>query len=154
MKPLQDYQKTRSLVGWLLRNRRFQSTRPHLASREYLQVGCGPQIATGFLNLDYRWVPGVDVVWDLMNPLPFPSNRFSGIFTEHCLEHFDEASLRKTLGELFRILRPSGRLRVVVPCLEAHARLYLETASPSDATPANRINRVFYSGHDWMQRSR
>lgn len=154
MKSLQDYQKVRRLIGWLLRNRRFQATRTSLAPCEYLQVGCGPQVAPGFVNLDYRWVPGVDVVWDLARPLPFPAGRFQGIFTEHCLEHFHEAELVRLLAEMFRVLRPGGRVRIVVPSLEIHARRYLAAHTDTDAEPARVINRVFYSGHDWMQGSR
>lgn len=153
MRPVLDYQKVRRLVGWLLRNRRFQSTRARLAPREYLQVGCGPQIAPGFVNLDYRWVPGVDIVWDLARPLPFPTNRFRGLFTEHCLEHFPETELAGLLAEMFRVLRPGGRIRIVVPSLEIHARRYLDTRTDTDEEPARLINRVFYSGHNWMQHS-
>lgn len=155
MRPLLDYQKTRLLAGWLLRNRAFQSRRTRLAPLEYLQAGCGPQIAGGFINLDYRWVPGVDVVWDLTRTLPFPANRFQGIFTEHCLEHFDETELQSILREFHRVLKPAGRLRIVVPSLEIHARRYLAALDqPAGSNgPAMMFNRVFYSGHDWMKRS-
>jgi predicted SAM-dependent methyltransferase len=154
MRPLGDYQLVRRLVGWLLRNRRFQAARAALAACEYLQVGCGPQIAPGYVNLDYRWVPGVDVVWDINRPLPFPAGRFRGIFTEHCLEHLGEPALDRVLAELFRVLRPGGRARLVVPSLEIHAQRYLSTRSETDDEPARAINRVFYSGHDWMVRHR
>jgi len=108
MKPLRDYQKIRSLVGWILRNKFFQGKRPNQAQVAYLQIGCGPQVAPGFINLDYRWVPGVDVVWDLNVPLPFPAQRFQGIFAEHVLEHLDDDTLLKVLKEALRILRPGG----------------------------------------------
>jgi predicted SAM-dependent methyltransferase len=153
MRPLHDYQKIRRVLGWLMRNRSFQAARPHLSGRDYLQIGCGPQVAAGFVNLDYRWVPGVDVVWDLNRPLPFPADRFRGIFTEHCLEHFTDARLLAVLGEAHRVLRPGGRIRIVVPSLEIHAQRYLATRTDADAEPARIINRVFYSGHDWMTSS-
>ncbi|MBA4138075.1 MAG: hypothetical protein C0518_12230, partial [Opitutus sp.] len=124
MRALSDYQKIRRLAGWFLRNRHFQARRAPLASRDLLQIGCGPQIAPGFVNLDYRWVPGVDVVWDLLRPLPFPDGRFRGIFTEHCLEHFDEASLQRVLRQMHRVLAPGGRVRIVVPSLELHTQAY------------------------------
>lgn len=153
MKPLRDYEKVRRFVGYCRRNLAFQARHPRLQSLDYLHAGCGPQIVAGFVNLDYRWVPGVDVVWDLSRRLPFPSKRFAGLFTEHCLEHFDETALAGILQEFHRVLRPGGRIRVVVPCLETHARRYLETRAEADAGPARLINRVFYSGHDWMRRS-
>ena len=130
---LRDYQKVRRLNGWFLCNRGFQ------AAREYLQIGCGPQIAAGFVNLDYLWVPGVDVVRDLNRPLPFPADRFTGIFTEHRLEHFDDLRLRAVLGEARRVLRPGGRIHIVVPSLEIHAQRYLATrttTTPGRPTPS------------------
>jgi predicted SAM-dependent methyltransferase len=148
MKPLFDYEKVRRLAGRLLRNHRFQARRAALLGRDYLHAGCGPQIAPGFVNLDYRWVPGVDVVWDLSKPLPFPPGRFSGIFTEHCLEHFSPADLSRVLRDLLRVLQPGGRVRIVVPCLETHARLYLAGCTATNEAPASRINHVFYAGHD------
>ena len=155
MKRLQDYQKIRIAVGWLRRNHVSQARQPRLQSLQYLHAGCGPQIAAGFVNLDYRWVPGVDVVWDLTRPLPFPAGRFQAIFTEHCLEHFDETDLPSILLEFHRVLRPGGRIRIVVPSLEIHTRRYLTAhdAAAGSAEPARDINRVFYSGHDWMKRS-
>lgn len=155
MRSPQDYQKVRGFISWLLRNRGFQSARARLQPLEYLHAGCGPQIAAGFINLDYRWVPGVDVVWDLTRPLPFPAGRFQGIFTEHCLEHFDETDLPAILRELHRVLKPGGRIRIVVPSVEIHARRYLTAhdQSAGSAEPAQIINRVFYSGHNWMKRS-
>ena len=157
MRRLQDYQKIRVAIAWIRRNQRWQARRAHLQSKAYLHAGCGPQIAAGFVNLDYRWVPGVDVVWDLARPLPFPAGRFQGIFTEHCLEHFDETGLQAILGEFLRVLRPGGRIRIVVPSLEIHARRYLAAlgrpAGEDAVSPARAINRVFYSGHDWMKRS-
>jgi len=158
MRAWHSYQKMRRLVGWLLRNRGFQSRRAGLSDRHYLHVGCGPQIAPGFVNLDYRWVPGVDVVWDLARPLPFPANRFRGVFSEHCLEHFDLAELAGILTEIHRVLEPGGRVRLVVPSLEIHARTYLaardKTPGSREDGPAREINRVFYSGHDRMQNLR
>ena len=154
MKPLRDYQKIRSLVGWILRNKFFQGKRPNQAQVAYLQIGCGPQVAPGFINLDYRWVPGVDVVWDLNVPLPFPAQRFQGIFAEHVLEHLDDDTLLKVLKEALRILRPGGGLRIVVPSLEIYARRYLEHRTDTDEEPARMINRVFYSGHEVASRTR
>lgn len=155
MRPWHSYQKIRRLIGWLRRNRRAQATRAGLQERTRLHVGCGPQIATGFVNLDYRWVPGVDVVWDLSRPLPFPTGRFQGVFTEHCLEHFDAQGLAAVLAELHRVLCAGGRLRVVVPSLEIHARTYLANRDPAGLNdgPAQIINRVFYSGHDEAKHS-
>lgn len=154
MRPWHNYQKVRSFISWWFRNRSAQASRVALANRDYLQIGCGPQIAPGYVNLDYRWVPGIDIVWDINRKLPFPSERFIGVFSEHCLEHFPDSTLRFVLSEIHRVVRPGGRVRIVVPSLEIHAQRYLATRDGNDESPAVTINQVFYSGHDWMSRSR
>lgn len=162
MKRVSDYQKVRRLVGRCLRNRRFQARRANLQARAYLNVGCGPFPTPGYVNLDYRWVPGVDVVWDLRQPLPFPAGRFRGVYSEHCLEHLDAVALDRVLRELYRILAPGGRVRLSVPSLEIHARAYVAALNQAvaagtdgrDDEPAQVINRVFYAGHCDMRTSR
>lgn len=158
MRPLSSYVKVQRLLGNLLRNRAFQANSAKLNGREYLDLGCGPCPKPGFVNLDYRWRPGVDVVWDILRPLPFPSDRFAGVFTEHCLEHFDLKQLAGVLKEVRRILRPGGTLRIVVPNLakyvDAYSRRLRGEAEDQRLATAAAFNRVFYSGHVWMSRSR
>lgn len=150
-----DYQKVRVLLGHVFRNRRFQGRSDRVASRAYLNLGCGPCATEGFVNLDYRWAPGVDVVWDLIRPLPFPDGRFQGIFSEHCLEHFDEVDLLAILAELFRVLRPGGLVRIVVPSLEIHIENYLANRQcRNDGASARELNAAFYCGHRAMRTSR
>ncbi len=154
LRPPQDYQKVRLALAAILRNRRFQANAKRLAGRDYVNLGCGPFLTPGYVNLDYRWVPGIDVVWDLKRALPFPDNRFQGAFCEHCLEHFDESELLDVLKDIHRVLRPGGRVRLVVPSLEIHARNYLAARAQSDSpAPAREMNRVFYDGHRTMRHS-
>ena len=161
MREITSYQKVQKLFGALLRNKSFQAKDPELKATRYLNVGCGPHPKQNFVNLDYRWRPGVDVVWDLRKPLPFGAERFDGIFSEHCLEHFDWDSLITVLSELHRVLVPGGILRVVVPSLEKYVTAYQRLRSGQSLPPeqakilgdAKKFARLFYSGHDWVQRS-
>jgi predicted SAM-dependent methyltransferase len=160
MRNLITYLKVQKLLGALLRNRSWQAKAEHLQDREFLELGCGPNPKKGFVNLDYRWRPGVDVVWDLLKPLPFPRNRFKGIFTEHCLEHFDLQQLEEIVFEIHRILMPGGTVRIVVPDLALYAEAYSKRKSGQTCQHMEKLgtshamNRVFYSGHDWMKSSR
>jgi predicted SAM-dependent methyltransferase len=160
-RPFTSYAKVRALVSWARRGRRAFIPR-RVGQVAYLDLGCGPNVRPDFINLDYDWKPGVDVVWDITKGLPFRSGSLRGIFTEHCLEHLTFAAVQGVLGESFRILAPGGRIRIVVPDGEIYLRGYvaaLETGSPgrlpygeTDAvngwyTPILSVNRIFRAHH-------
>jgi SAM-dependent methyltransferase len=80
------------------------------AGAQRLHLGCGTDIRQGWINLDARALPGVDVVADLDRcrevPLPFPDNSIDEFLANHVLEH-----LHDPLGfmqELHRIARPGA----------------------------------------------
>jgi ubiquinone/menaquinone biosynthesis C-methylase UbiE len=82
----------------------------HAQTTRRLHLGCGTDIRQGWINLDARKLPGVDVAADLDDcrntPLPFPDNSINEFFGSHVLEH-----LRDTLSfmqELHRIARPDA----------------------------------------------
>jgi SAM-dependent methyltransferase len=54
------------------------------------------------------------VVGDCQEPFDLPSDHFDRVLAIHVFEHLD--NLPATLGEVDRVLRPGGRLSVVVPC--------------------------------------
>lgn len=79
-----------------------------------LNLGCGTDIKQGYVNLDIIKREGVDVVHNLDSyPYPFPDNHFDEIIAIHLLEHVDD--FLKTLEELYRILKPGGKIKAIVP---------------------------------------
>lgn len=78
-----------------------------------LHLGCGPNRKPGWLNIDLD--PGADLGLDLREPLPFPDNCVSFVYSEHFLEHLDFQECTRLLGECLRVLVPGGRLSVGVP---------------------------------------
>jgi SAM-dependent methyltransferase len=162
---LTDYAKVRRAIGAMVRNRSFQARRPSLAARRYLDLGCGINTHEQFVNVDYQWIPGVDVCWDLARKLPFEDGRFQGVFSEHCLEHFSLAAADRIVGECRRVLAPGGTLRLIVPDAEVHLRAYAgdSTASRTELpyaetdvyegfyTPLLSVNRLFIGdGHRFI----
>lgn len=152
-------------VASLWRNRRFLINRRRIAGREYLSIGGGYNIYPGFVNLDYRWHPGVDVTWDIQRtrkfPYPFHDETFKGIYTEHCLEHIDQAACADNLREFMRILRPGGIVRIIVPDGELYIDWYnrhrrgerveiYRARELGEATPMVSINRVARRGHQFL----
>jgi SAM-dependent methyltransferase len=82
-------------------------------TRKKLNVGCGNDARTGWVNLDVKPLPGVDVVHDLESlPLPFADEEFDEILCQDVLEHLEYIPL---LRELHRLLRRGGRITIRVP---------------------------------------
>lgn len=79
-----------------------------------LNLGCGGDIKKGYINLDMRKAPGVDIVHDLNKfPYPFEDNEFDEIVAYNILEHVD--NMLKTMEELHRILKQGGKLDIITP---------------------------------------
>ena len=93
-----------------------------------LNIGCGRRFSR-----DPRWnnidlvpsAPEVSAV-DVSMGLPFERDSFHAVYHSHVLEHLDRISGKKFLADCFRVIKPNGILRVVVPDLERIAIGYLE----------------------------
>jgi predicted SAM-dependent methyltransferase len=64
---------------------------------------------------------------DISREWLFPDNAFDGVFCEHVLEHFDHSQGAHLMQQAWRVLRPGGCLRIVVPDGERIMRMYFET---------------------------
>jgi SAM-dependent methyltransferase len=76
------------------------------------------------------------ILWDLRKGIPFADLMFDGVYHCHVLEHIDREDAPVFLRECFRVLKPGGILRVVVPDLENLSRSYIECMKrlPENAT--------------------
>jgi SAM-dependent methyltransferase len=83
-------------------------------SSRKLNLGCGRDIRSGWVNLDIAALGGVDVVHDLEDhPLPFNDESFDYVECIDILEHVRD--LPDMMREIHRILAPGGRLHVHGP---------------------------------------
>jgi predicted SAM-dependent methyltransferase len=103
----------------------------------YLNVGCGDHFSPDWNNLDLVSMPGV-VYHDIRKPLPYPDACLDAAYSSHVLEHLRPDEGLRLLQEFYRLLKPGGIVRVVVPDLEAICREYLKclesvTSNPTDA---------------------
>jgi len=109
-----------------------------------LNLGCGHIPLEGFINVDRRDVPGVDVVAEI-NALPEEIREVDEIFSSHMLEHFPQEQLRRELLPYWRsLLKKGGVIRAVVPDAEAMIREYTAGKYPYDD-----MREVFYGGQDY-----
>lgn len=84
-----------------------------------LNLGCGSDIRLGYVNVDFRQLPGVDRVIDLSRfPWPFETSSCEEVLMLDFLEHFPYGFTSLILMECYRVLRPSGQLVVQVPDAE------------------------------------
>jgi len=149
--------RTRGYAHWARRGHvvRSRAVSRYLASatEPKLQIGTGPLSLDGWLNSD---LISADVYLDLTRPLPLPDASFAYVFGEHLIEHLSERDVERLLGELRRILRPGGVLRLTTPDLqkllalyedrnpvidrEAYTRFLDEETGKRHETPAQTLN--------------
>ena len=127
-----SYSRVQRLVGNVVRSNRLQTR--FLPDSRLLEVGCGRNVKPDFISLDWSWRPGVDLCWDIRQPIPLADSSLDGIFSEHCLEHvtFDEAAT--VLRDCHRMLRPGGTIRVLVPDGGRYLDLYQRAKAGEDVT--------------------
>jgi predicted SAM-dependent methyltransferase len=124
-----------------------------VASRQdpvFLNFGSGPRgLDNGhWVNLDGYPDVNVHFLLDLARPIPVPDNSFDGIFCEHVFEHFGQDEGERVAREMFRVLRPGGRLRLIVPDAEKILRWYFDcpdrlAGNRDCATAMEAVNSYF-----------
>lgn len=94
-------------------------------SKRWLNVGCGPCAAPGWINCDLRPHGGLNLRSNLCRGLPIASNSLDCIAAIHVLQDLAWTEIPPVLQELHRVLRPGGVLRLAVPDLDKAIRAYL-----------------------------
>ena len=92
----------------------------------YLNLGCGSHFHPDWVNLDFHSNSDHVTAHDLRKGIPFEDETFEVVYHSHLLEHFPRYKAKAFIEECFRVLRPRGILRIVVPDLEQIAREYLK----------------------------
>lgn len=92
----------------------------------------------GYIGLDKRDLPNVDIVWDMTFGLPFPNDYADEIRATHALEHVaDQIFL---MSEIYRVLKPGGILRFELPSTDGIGAF----ADPSHCSYWNRYTIEFF----------
>jgi ubiquinone/menaquinone biosynthesis C-methylase UbiE len=81
-----------------------------------LDVGCGDAKQKGFVGMDIRKRPGIDIVHDVQKfPWPIPSNSCHTILMSHLWEHIEPKNRLDLMNELFRVIQSEGQLLISAP---------------------------------------
>lgn len=107
-----------------------------------LNLGCGHIPVDGYLNVDQRELPGVDVVAEVTN-VPFEG--VSELFSSHLIEHFSQEQLRRVvLPYWYGLLKAGGTFRAVLPDWESMLRAY-----SAGKLPFEDLREVTFGGQEY-----
>lgn len=121
-----------------------------------LNLGCGKRFNPSWININFNSTGEGVIAHDLSKGIPFPDASFDVVYHSHLLEHFSQAAGKLFLQECYRVLRPQGILRVVVPDLEQIARTYLialEKASNGSQLWADNYQWILLEMYDQVARN-
>jgi len=120
-----------------------------------LVFGCGNTAYRGWFGVDCFFSDCVEYVLDLRRKLPYKSNSVDLCYSEHFIEHLWPNELVNHLNEVFRILKPGGRYRVVVPSAlrfvdryVAGDEAFFALAFPWAQRPMGAIHDIIYFAGD------
>lgn len=136
---------------------------------DYVQYGCGFSAAEGWLNYDSSPTLRVERIpilgnilsrlsgngqrfpravryGDICKGLPIRDGTVKGAYASHVLEHLSLEDFRIALVETYRMLAPGGFFRLIVPDLEARARIYLREVEQKSPDAAKCFMRTAYLG--------
>jgi len=90
-----------------------------------LNIGCGTTFHPSWVNIDFEPSSPLVQQYDIRKGLPYADNVFDVGYCSHVLEHLKRVEADKVLKEIYRVLKPGGIVRLVVPDLEKITRAYL-----------------------------
>lgn len=134
---------------------------------DYIQYGCGLSCPDGWLNFDASprlRIERLPIVrqalggsgkilfpkgvryGDIVRGLPLPDGSAKAVYCSHVLEHIDRTSIVTALRNTYRILRPGGVFRLVVPDLAWRAEEFVSAHGRGDINAADAFMRTCHLG--------
>lgn len=106
-----------------------------------INLGCGTTFvkSEGWINFDYTPTNATVQQADLLAPLQLESGSVAVVYSSHFLEHVPRLLVPALLAECFRVLRPGGVIRLVLPDLEEMCREYLSRREAGEHEKANFV---------------
>lgn len=112
-----------------------------------LDVGCGANKQPGFVGIDIRGLPGVDIVHDLESiPWPLPDECVITAVSSHVVEHINphKFGFVNFMNELWRVMKVGGEIAISCPHADSHG--YRQ-----DPTHCNMINETTWAYFDPLE---
>lgn len=122
-----------------------------------LNLGCGNRYLESWDNVDFVSSGKGVKAHNLLAGIPFGDGQFDVVYHSHVLEHFPKDQAATFIKECFRVLKPGGVIRVVVPDLEGIIREYilnLDGAVAGDEEAKRRYEWIVIELMDQMVRNK
>jgi len=110
-----------------------------------LHLGSGTKRIEGFVNIDIRYLPGVDEVNNVKFLRNYKDNSIDLIYACHVLEHFGRWETEDVLRRWCELLKPGGILRLAVPNFSAICDYYNKTED------LPKLMGLLYGGQDYPE---
>ena len=110
-----------------------------------LHLGCAAKALTGFINVDIRDMPGVDMIDDISRLKKFLDDSADLIYVSHVLEHFGRREYKEVLRRWHAVLKDGGVLRIAVPDFEKIVEHYNENHN------LELLRGFLYGGQNYAQ---
>ncbi|WP_148258821.1 class I SAM-dependent methyltransferase [Pantoea ananatis] len=109
-----------------------------------INIGCGHIQPEGYINVDARELPGVDVICSA-DDLCFEDDSLEEIYASHLIEHFTNVELtRLIIPHWFKKLKTNGILRLVTPDADSMIKDYVDCNMTFDD-----LRKVTYGAQDY-----
>ncbi|MEN6313260.1 MAG: methyltransferase domain-containing protein [Clostridiaceae bacterium] len=84
----------------------------YVAYPNKLNLGCGYDIRSGYLNIDFQSFHSPDLIADITNLEMLPSGYYEEIIAQDVLEHIPRTQTQTVLNEWSRLLKQQGLLKI------------------------------------------
>lgn len=85
-----------------------------------LDLGCGLRKKEGYIGIDITQLPGVDIVYNIENGLPFEDNSVDGIYSNFLFEHLPNTIF--LFKELYRVCKNGSIIEFLVPYYQSNTQ--------------------------------
>lgn len=108
-----------------------------------LHIGCGEVRLPGYVNIDIRYLPNVDIVDNAKFLRRFKKESIQEIYACHILEHFLRWEIDLVLKRWYDVLEYKGILRLAVPDFKAIVDQY------NSSENIEELLGLLYGGQDY-----
>ena len=105
-----------------------------------------------FLRVNAQRFPAGVMFGDIVAGLPVPDASAKAVYASHVLEHLAYEDCLTALRNTWRILKPGGVFRLIVPDLAGRTRRYLEELSSADPAASQWFMRTTMLGQEQRPR--